>query len=142
MTQIRQERNLLNPLNEHEQAAVKVFVIPSRQERFLDFLANPKNRQKFTRELAHRRARFLNPKSLRAIPPSQQNPESIASLLKRLGAGDTCWVLSEGPLDGEQVDLLYALNEVVGRGYGTIISCIAGNLAYFESEDERYILQK
>lgn len=120
---------------------VKAFVVPSRQERFLDFLGSPKKRRKFTRELAHRSTRFLKSECLRGILPSQQNPNAIACLLKRLGASDACWVLSEGPLDGEQVDLLSALNEIVGRGYGTIISCIAGKLAYFESEDERYILQ-
>jgi hypothetical protein len=37
---------------------------------------------------------------------------------------------------------LSALKEVVGYGMGTLISCIPGRLAYFESEDERYILQK
>jgi hypothetical protein len=38
---------------EHEHATVKAFVVRGRQERFLSFLASPKSRQKFTRELGH-----------------------------------------------------------------------------------------
>jgi len=66
----------------------------------------------------------------------------LFAILKRLGAPDNCWVISEGDLDGQEVNLLAALKEVVGYGMGTLISCIPGRLAYFESEDERYILQK
>jgi hypothetical protein len=129
-------------MNLHEEAVVKAFVEPSRQERFLGFLADPKRRPKFTDELAHRRSRFLNFKFFKSIPASQQNPAALFALLKRLGAGDACWVISEGDLDGREVDLLVALEEVVGAGMGTLISCVPGHLAYFESEDERYVLQR
>lgn len=129
-------------MNLHEEALVKAFVEPSRQERFLMFLAHPKKRRKFTGEHAHRRDRFLQPKFFRSIPPSQQHASTLFALLKSLGAPDTCWVISEGDLDGCEVDLLAALKKVVGYGMGTLISCLPGRLAYFESEDERYILQK
>ena len=129
-------------MNLHEEALVKAFVEPSRQERFLTFLTHPKKRRKFTDEFAHRRDRFLQPKFFRSIPPSQQNPSAWFSILRSLGAPDNCWVISEGDLDGREVGLLAALKEVVGYGMGTLISCIPGRLAYFESEDERYILQK
>lgn len=121
---------------------MKAFLEPSRQERFLTFLADPKKRRNFTNELAHRRDRFLNLKFLRSIPPSQRNPSALFALLKQLGAGDKCWVISEGDLDGQELDLLAAPQEVVGYGMGTLISCVPRRLAYFESEDERYILQK
>lgn len=129
-------------MNPHEEALVKGFVEPSRQERFLAFLAHPKKRRRFTDELAHRRDRFLQSKFFRSIPPSQRNPSALFAILKGLGAPDNCWVISQGDLDGREVDLLVALKEVVGYGMGTLISCIPGRLAYFESEDERYILQK
>lgn len=129
-------------MNAHEEALVKAFLEPSRQERFLAFLSKPKHRHKFTAELAHRYTRFLQPQFLKAIPPSQRNPSAIYNLLRSLGAGEQCWVISEGELDGQEVELLLALNEVVGRGLGTLISCIPGRLAYFESEDERLVLQR
>ncbi len=36
---------------EHEEAAIKAFVLRGRQERFLSFLSIPRNRKKFTKEL-------------------------------------------------------------------------------------------
>jgi len=40
------------------------------------------------------------------------------------------------------MELERALSETVGLGFGTAISCIPGELAYFEAEDpgERYLL--
>ena len=37
-----------------------------------------------------------------------------------------------------------ALEETLGKGMGTLISCIPGKLAYFELEDinEKYILER
>jgi hypothetical protein len=37
---------------DHESAAVRAFVQYDKQERFLGFLANPKNRRKFTESLS------------------------------------------------------------------------------------------
>jgi len=63
--------------------------------------------------------------------------------LRRLGAPETCHIISEGKLDGEEMHLGSALKEVVGGGLGTVISCVPGRLGYFEGElRERYILQK
>jgi len=36
----------------------------------------------------------------------------------------------------------HALKETVGRQMGTILCCIPGHLAYFENEDERFILER
>jgi hypothetical protein len=38
------------------------------------------------------------------------------------------------------LELRAALEHVNGRGIGTILSCIPGNLAYFEGEDETLLL--
>jgi hypothetical protein len=60
-----------------------------------------------------------------------------------LGAPETCHVISEGELDGKEMDLASALKEAVGNGVGAVISCVPGRLGYFEGEvRERYILQK
>lgn len=125
----------------HEEAAIRAFVTPDRQDRYLVFLSNPKGRAKFTAELAHFRA--LNIKYARTIPPNQQNAPSVAGLLRSKGAGSQCWVISEDPkVDARQMDLETALRATIGRGMGTIISCVPGRLAYFENEDSRYILER
>jgi hypothetical protein len=130
-------------MNSHEQAFVQFFVQRTRQERALLALANPKKRRKFVHEFAHHGTYILTPECLRSIMPSEQNPDSIFSIPRSLGAPDDCHVISEGSLDGEEVDLLAALNEIIGRGMGSVISCLPGRLGYFEGElKERYILQK
>ncbi|MGO9403315.1 MAG: hypothetical protein ACLPVW_07575 [Terriglobales bacterium] len=130
-------------MNLHEQAFVECFVQRDRRERALLCLANRKKRRKFVHEFAHHGTYILASEYLRSIKPIQQNPDSIREILRSLGAPDTCHVISEGSLDGEETDLLSALNEVVGRGMGTVISCLPGRLGYFEGElRERYILQR
>jgi hypothetical protein len=45
-------------------------------------------------------------------------------------------------LDGKDIYLEEALEEIVGRGMGAILSCIPGRLAFMETEDERFILER
>jgi hypothetical protein len=137
---------------EHEQATVKAFVVRGRQERLLSFLASPKNRQKFTRELGH--FSYLDQRFATVVPwkvdPALklwdrhlQGIANICRLLRSKGAGQTCWVISEDPkLDGRELQLESAIEGVVGRGMGSILSCIPGRLAYFEGEDESLLLAR
>jgi hypothetical protein len=125
----------------HEEAVVRAFILPSKRDRYLEFLASPKRRAKFIAELAH--FKHLNPKFALSIPGSQTNPVSLHKLLVAKGAGLKCWVISENSeLDGREVDLEAALKETIGRQMGTFISCVPGKLAYFEDEDGRFILQR
>lgn len=60
-----------------------------------------------------------------------------------LGAPSLCNVISvDSELDGCEMDLSDALTKIVGRGQGTFVCCVPGELAYFEGEEhnERYIL--
>jgi hypothetical protein len=125
----------------HEEALIRAFIDPRRTERYLEIIANPKKRSKFTKDLAHFKA--LDPAVTVAIPTSQRSPLAIASLLKAKGAGAKCWVISENStLDGQELDLEIALKETVGYQMGTLISCVPGKLGYFEDEDGRCILER
>jgi hypothetical protein len=125
----------------HDQETARAFILPTKRERYLGFLSNKKGRTKFRLELAHFKS--LNPMYIVPILPSHQNPSSIAKILAAKGAGSKCWVMSEDPqFDGQEMELDAALRETIGRGMGTIISCIPGKLAYFEDEDFRCILQR
>lgn len=137
---------------DHERGAIRAFVLRTKQERFLGFLANPKNRKKFTTSLAH----FPWFDRSHATPISwevdsnltlsqrhNQGIEHICRLLRSKGAGDFCWVISEdSEMDGRELDLRVALENVSGRGIGTILSCIPGKLAYYEGEDEALLLAR
>jgi hypothetical protein len=45
-------------------------------------------------------------------------------------------------MDGREIELKEILAHVGGRGIGTILCCIPGKLAFVESEDGRFILEK
>jgi hypothetical protein len=137
---------------EIEVATIRAFVLKGKQERFVNFLANPKHRRKFTRELAHFRGldpRFATPVPWKVDPKLElrqrgaQGIGNIVHLLESRGAEKTCWVISENSrLDGREMDLADALEEVVGRGMGTILCCVPGKLAYFEDEDQSLLLAR
>lgn len=125
----------------HEEELVKAFILPVRQERYLEFLKTPKRRAKFIDQLAH--FKHLNPQFVVSIPGNQQNPASLLKLLSPKGASSNCWVISENSeMDGREMDLETALRETIGRQMGTFLSCVPGRLAYFEDEEGRYILQR
>ena len=120
---------------------VRAFFVPSKRERYLEMIAKPKKRQKFLNELCHFKA--LDPRYRFAVPKVERTTGQIAAFLHRKGAPDLCWVTSENrELDGKRMPLLQALNETLGRQMGTFLSCIPGKLAYFEDEDDRWILER
>jgi hypothetical protein len=126
---------------EHEEALIRAFILPQRQSRYLELLPNPKRRKDVTRELAHFKhvdVRFAVP-----IPSSQRGYAGILGLLTGKGAPETCYAVSEDDeLDGKELLLSDSLKKIVGYGMGTFLSCIPGRLAYFEDEDERWILER
>ena len=85
-------------------------------------------------------SRFATP-----IPTDQQSAQAIELLLKSKGAPNLCHVMSaDSTLDNREMSLAKALSDTVGGDGGTLLSCIAGKLAYFELEpfDGRYILER
>jgi hypothetical protein len=137
---------------EHEQGIVKAFIVRSRKERFSSFLSSPKNREKFTKELAHFRwfdARFASAVPWKVDPKLKlwdrhvQGIDNVSRLLKSKGAGQTCWIISkDSKLDGQGLPLESVLESVIGSGMGTILSCISGKLAYYEGEEESLLLAR
>jgi hypothetical protein len=129
--------NAANP----EIAFIDAFVTKNRRERLRCLVGSPRRRKQFLQELAH--FKWLDQRNVRTLASRAQKPEDIAKLLKQKGAPDVCFVVSEDSnLDRQQLPLLAALEQVVGYGMGTFISCIPGKLAYFEDEEQRCVLEK
>ncbi|MFJ7755918.1 hypothetical protein ACQKGI_22015 [Peribacillus muralis] len=82
------------------------------------------------------------------IPTPNSDYQEIATLLKKHGAPNHCYVISwNEEIDGKTLYLNEALKEVVGFGMPSIVSCIEGSLAYFEAEQEvgspsRFLLKR
>jgi len=124
-------------MNPHEEAFVRAFVAPARQERFLTFVSNPKKRQKFIDELCHVKPGFLAEKYVRPIVGAEDLPSALFKSLRAMGAPERCWVIG-GRLDGREVELMEAIREAAGRD-GVLLSCIPGRLAYLAGEDDSFL---
>jgi hypothetical protein len=127
----------------HEEAFVRSFIVAEKQARYIEQLASPKRRRQLLDRLDH--ALDYDPAFAIRIPPSQQKPASIETLLRKKGAGDICHTISSSSdWDAREMPLAEALELVVGSGMGTVLSCVPGRLAYYEAEDmsERYLLSR
>jgi hypothetical protein len=120
-------------------------LVSNRRERFQASLNGSKARTKLRQRLAH--FPDLDERYRLAVPSldAEQQRGWILSTLKALGAPRSCYLVSENPgWDGERVDLDDALARVMGLGYGTLVSCVPGRVAYFEGEEpgDRWVLNR
>ena len=123
-----------------EVETIRAFVSSSKRDRCVTFLSSEKRRKDFVRDLAH--FDDFDPRFIVRIAPSDQHPAAVDALLRKRGAAGLCHVISErSAIDGKQMGLLEALKETIGRDMGTILCCTSGKLAYFENEDQRFILE-
>ena len=127
----------------HEQEVVRAFILKDRRERCAFLLADPIRRKKFRDAFAHFKwldERFAHPIS----PKTAHTAAELVALLRQKGAGQTVWVISEyAPIDGREMNLEAAMDEIWGRSCGSILSCIPGKLAFFKDEEmhsERLLL--
>src|ERR1043166_4396112 len=130
-------------MNSHEEQFARSFIIAKKRDRYLALLESKRGRAKLLDGFNH--CHDLDPRYATLIPPNQQSDSSIESLLRRKGAPETCYVMSDNrDIDGREMSLSDALTETVGMGAGTFISCLPGKLGYFELVvlSERYILER
>jgi hypothetical protein len=126
-----------------EEALIRAFVVKAKCDRFVELMAEPKRRKDVPATLAH--FRDLDPRWIVHLPTNQHDARAVERALRSRGAGDLCYLISqEGDLDRRRLPLADALEQVIGRGIGTLISCIPGSLAYFEGEgpSDRCILAR
>jgi hypothetical protein len=113
----------------------------SKRDRYRQILSNPRLRHKFTHQLAH--FTDFDPKYRRLIPSSKLFVNNLALELQKRRSPKIVFTISEDPaLDQTELPVVEALHQIVGRGMGTVLSCIPGRLALVETEDERFILER
>lgn len=131
-----------------EQLIVQAFFEKRIQERVLHELAFPKKRLDALSRLCHNYSTTLRKKYLIEVPKANFNKEGLETLLRKYGPIKHCYVISwDEDIDGKEMPLSSALEHIVGLGMPSIISCIPGKLAYFESEQgydapPRYVLSR
>lgn len=115
------------PLHPDEEATIRAFIVPHRRPRYLEQMADPERRRRFLNRLNH--CRDLDPRF--ATPASDVS----ASDLAERGAPKRCRLISAAAeLDGREMPLAEAIEEVQSHGWGTIICCLPGRLAWFRDE--------
>ena len=118
---------------DHETAFVKTFILREKWARYLQLLANRKRREEILIRLNHK-LDYL-PALAVEVPEEQDYPEALEQLLLARGAPATCHVLVNGlRIDGREVPLREALNTVCLHMYGSVLSCIPGQLAFYRPE--------
>jgi hypothetical protein len=125
----------------HEQGLIAAFVKRGKRDRYREILSNPRLRHKFTDKLAH--FTDFDPKYRLSILSNKLFVDNIAIELRKWHSPNIVFAISEDPaLDQKELPLDEALKLVVGRGMGTVLSCIPGHLAFVETGDERFILER
>ena len=121
-----------------EEAFIKAFIVPAKQDRYLQMLSNPKRRHAFLNRLNHSLELDYAAEFVVKVMPRDQTAPRIEELLRKKGAPDFCHIISSSKKwDGHDYGLREALEIVVGSGIGTVICCIPGRLAYYEGEELR-----
>ncbi len=125
-------------MNPDEEAVVRAFVAPARRTRWLESLASAKRRRRFLDRLNH--CRDIDERYSTLLPSNAD----VVAILKANGAPAKCYVISATEtLDARELPLAEALNEAAYGGWGTLISCLPGRLAYYYDEcGERRMLLK
>ena len=125
-------------MHPHEEATIRAFVAPPRRTRWLESLASPKRRRRFLDRLNH--CRDIDERYATPLPSNAD----VVAILRASGAPGTCYILSDTEnLDGRELPLAEAVVEAESGGWGTLISCIPGQLGYYYDEcGERRMLLK
>jgi hypothetical protein len=122
---------------DHETAFVKAFIKREKWARYLQLLANRRRREEILIRLNHK-LDYL-PTHAVAVPEDQDHPEALERLLRARGAPATCHVLvNKLSIDGREIPLRAALDTVCMHMYGSVLSCIPGELAYYRPEAPGY----
>jgi hypothetical protein len=135
-------------MNVHEEKFVAAFISKEKEDRYRFLLSgDPKRRDECLDRLNH--CRDLNEKYVTWLPRDPRSTTrnaQIAKLLREKGSPDLVYVLAcSCPADASSWPLLQAMDETTKAGWGTIISCIPGELAYYDDDEEgerRAILER
>ena len=119
----------------HEEAFVKSFVKKDYRER-LSFELR-KRRGDFLGRFSHQALEYLDPRFVIELPTPNSNRAEIRRELMDRGAANSCYAISlSDEIDRKMQPLDEALAIAVGFGLPSILSCLAGELAYLETEQE------
>ncbi len=124
---------------DHEEKTIKAFIIKEKRDRYSMLLENKKRRNEALDKLNH--CRDIDERFIRWLPSNAD----VVKILKEEGSPEHVYVISDSKdIDGKMIPLADAVHGASMAGWGTIISCVPGKLAYYYDEvgERRGILKK
>ena len=124
---------------EDEEKIIKAFFLKERRDRYLMLLGSKKRRNEALDKLNH--CKDFDSRFIQWLPSNAD----IFNILRKEGAPDKAYIISDSKeIDGKTLPLADAIHEAAMGGWGTIISCIPGKLAYYYDEvgERRGILRR
>jgi hypothetical protein len=126
-------------MNEDEEAIIRTFIIREKRKRYLELFGNKKRRGETTDCLNH--FRDLDQRYCTIVPSTG----NVVALLQAKGAPNACSIISNiREIDGRTMPLIEAIGIIECEGWGSLVGCIPGRLAYYYGEqgEQRLILEK
>jgi hypothetical protein len=130
-------------VNEHEEAFINAFIRRDKRDRYRLLLPKAKRRREILNRLYNGADIDWSHASL--IRRSLRNPSDAEKLLRKHGAGPTCFVIADdSELDGCEVPLGEALVHFAEHDWGAVLYCISGRLALYklESPGDWFLLKR
>jgi hypothetical protein len=124
-------------MHPHEEATIRAFIASPRRDRWLQKLASSKHRRSFLDRLNH--CSDIETRYATALP---SRADAVAVLQSR-GAPASCYVISDiVAIDNRELALADAIDQAELGGFGTLICCVPGRLAYYidEAGSERRLM--
>ncbi len=123
-----------------EEAFVHAFIVPGKRDRYLQLLASSSRRKKILGALYH--SLDVIPERTTRIENRDHTSARVEQLLRRKGAGPTCYLISpETELDQQEMSLREALETLIEQDSTAIACCLEGRLAYYKAELSQYLLE-
>ncbi len=114
---------------DHEEQVIKAFILKEKRDRYLSFLKNRKRRKEALDRLNH--CKDFDERFIKWLPSNAD----IVKILSQEGSPEQVYVMSDSQnIDGKMMPLSDAIHETSMNGWGTIVSCIPGKLAYYYDE--------
>lgn len=121
-------------MNDHERGFLTFLAEPTKR-RMETLLELGEKRRPDVRALLHHSV-HLDRRCSRHLTGSQAFAGPIEAILRKRGAPAICYVLSaNSDLDGREMPLGDALSAIIGMGDGSFVSCIPGQLGFYEYAD-------
>ena len=117
-----------------EKRFVEEYIVPEKRDRYLMKLKGPKHRRDILDRLNH--VLDFRPETATALSQHQRTSDALFKLLRSHHVTNTCYIMADStPLDGREMRLELAFEELLGHPFGFVLICPPVPIALYKEED-------